>query len=105
MANPLAGEVALTLDGTPRICKLTLGALAELEEDLGAESLFALIERFEGGAYRAKDVLSIVVAGLRGGGWQGTRQDLLNQDIEGGIAEAARVAAKLLVVAFTPIGG
>ena len=31
MANPFAGEVALTLDGTRYVLKLTLGALAELE--------------------------------------------------------------------------
>ena len=31
-ANPWAGEVALTLDGERRVLKLTLGALAELEE-------------------------------------------------------------------------
>ncbi|MEL6915570.1 MAG: gene transfer agent family protein [Pseudomonadota bacterium] len=104
MANPLAGEVALVLDGERRVLKLTLGALAELEEALGDESLIALIERFEGGGYRARDVLVLVVAGLRGGGWQGSERDLMGAEIEGGIREAARVAARLLVLAFTPVG-
>ncbi|MEO1704205.1 MAG: gene transfer agent family protein [Pseudomonadota bacterium] len=100
MANPLTGEVALILGGERHVCKLTLGAIAELEDELGDESLVALIERFESGTYKAGDVLAIVVAGLRGGGWQGTKRDLVRMDIEGGIQEAARVAARLLVLAF-----
>ncbi|MEM9349730.1 MAG: gene transfer agent family protein [Pseudomonadota bacterium] len=105
MANPLAGEVAIVIDGERRICKLTLGALAELEAELGEESLLALIERFESGAYKARDVLAIVAAGLRGGGWEGTRSDFLRLDVGGGVEEAARVAAKLLVGAFAPFEG
>ena len=102
MANPFAGEVAIVLGGERRVCKLTLGALAELESDLGDDSLVALIERFEGTRYKASDVLALLVAGLRGGGWEGSKSDLLTLEIEGGLEEAARVAAKLLVVAFAP---
>ena len=47
MANPLAGEVEVVLDGVPHVGKLTLGALSELEAELGAESMIALVERFE----------------------------------------------------------
>ena len=68
MANPMAGEVALVLDGERLVLKLTLGALAELEEALGADSLVALVERFEAGRFRAKDVLAVLLAGLHGGG-------------------------------------
>ena len=32
MANPWAGEVELVVDGQLRVCKLTLGALAELKD-------------------------------------------------------------------------
>ena len=103
MANPLAGEVEIVVDGERRVCKLTLGALAELEAALGDESLVALIERFDRGDYRARDVLELLVAGLRGGGWAGSREDILGADIRGGIAEAARVAARLLVAAFSPM--
>lgn len=103
MANPFAGEVEIFLSGERHVCKLTLGALAELEAELGDESLIALIERFDDGKYKARDVLALVVAGLRGGGWNGSRRDLVNADIQGGIAEAARVAARLLVGAFAPL--
>ncbi|MCL4188161.1 MAG: gene transfer agent family protein [Rhodobacteraceae bacterium] len=100
MANPWAGEVALVLDGRRQLCRLTLGALAELEVELGADSLVALAERFEAGRFSARDVLALVVAGLRGGGWQGAATDLRTAEIEGGPAEAARVAARLLARAF-----
>lgn len=100
MANPYTGEACLTLDGRTYTLKLTLGALAELESELAVGSLFELIERFEGQAFATSDLLALIVAGLRGGGWEGTQKDLLSMDIEGGAIEAARVAARLLALAF-----
>jgi hypothetical protein len=100
MVNPHAGEVALTLDGQRHVAKLTLGALAELEDALEAGSLVDLVERFEGGRFATRDVLALIVAGLRGGGWQGTAADLRTVEIAGGPVEAARVAALLLARAF-----
>ncbi len=100
MANPWTGEVAVLINGVPRDCKLTLGALAELEATLGAGSLVDLIRRFEGAAFSGADVLAVVVAGLRGGGWTGTAEDLLTAEIAGGPVGAAQAAALLLVRAF-----
>lgn len=100
MANPYAGEVVVHLDGVPQVAKLTLGALAELESALGADSLAALAERFEAGRFSSRDVLALIVAGLRGGGWQGTAGDLRTVEIGGGPVGAARVAAELLARAF-----
>ena len=104
MANPYAGEVALVIDGERRVLKLTLGALAELEQALEAKSLVALVERFEGGAYSSRDVLALIVAGLRGGGADVSAGDLRAAEIEGGPMAAARVAAELLARAFTVPG-
>ncbi|WP_095589870.1 gene transfer agent family protein [Actibacterium ureilyticum] len=104
MVNPYAGEVALVLDGTRHVLKLTLGALAELEAELQADSLVALIERFETGHYATRDMLALLLAGLRGGGWQGSAGDLARAEIAGGPVEAARVAATLLARAFTVPG-
>lgn len=100
MANPFTGEVTLQLDGVPHVAKLTLGALAELEDQLGAGSLIELVARFEGHRFSTRDVLALVVAGLRGGGWQGSTADLLRVEIGGGPLEAAKVAALLLARAF-----
>jgi hypothetical protein len=101
MANPWAGEVALVIDGERHLLKLTLGALAELEAGLGSDTLVDLVERFEGSAFSSRDVLALIVAGLRGGGWRGEAQDLLSAEIPGGPMQAAKVAAELLARAFT----
>ena len=101
MANPLAGEVDIWLDGHPHCAKLTLGALAELEAQLQVGGLVDLVERFEAGRFSSRDVLALVVAGLRGGGWRGTAADLLAVEIGGGPVEAARAAAELLARAFS----
>ena len=104
MANPMRGEVALWLDGRRHVCRLTLGALAELEAALESGGLIELVERFESGRFSARDVLALVLAGLRGGGWRGEAGDLRGAEIRGGVAEAARVAAVLLARAFAPLG-
>lgn len=104
MSNPFAGEVLVLLDGVSHPAKLTLGALAELEGVLGEDSLLALVQRFETGRYSSRDVLALVVAGLRGGGWQGEARDLTAitiGDVQGaGPVAAARIAAHLLARAF-----
>ncbi|WP_370273304.1 gene transfer agent family protein [Pseudooceanicola nitratireducens] len=100
MGNPYAGEVTLVIDGRAHVMRLTLGALAELEDGLGAGSLMALIQRFEDARFSTRDVLALIVAGLRGGGWRGRAADLLQADIEGGPVAASRAAARLLTLAF-----
>ena len=100
MVNPWTGEVSLTLNGESQVLKLTLGALAELEAQLDTGTLVQLVERFEARAFSTRDVLALIVAGLRGGGWRGQAADLIDADIEGGPLEAARVAAQLLARAF-----
>lgn len=99
MANPWTGEVALVINGQQRIMKLTLGALAGLEQELDSGSLVELVERFEGGAYSSRDVLALIRAGLRGGG-SGADIDLATADIAGGPMAAARAAAELLARTF-----
>ena len=100
MANPWAGEVSLVIDGQTHVMKLTLGALATLETELETGSLVALAERFEEGRFSSRDVLALIVAGLRGGGWNGNAADLIAADIAGGPVGAARAAADLLTLAF-----
>lgn len=100
MANPWASEVELVIDGKPFQLKLTLGALAELEAALETGTLVELVERFESGRFSTRDVMRLIVAGLRGGGWTGRAEDLLQSEIEGGPMAAARAAALLLARAF-----
>lgn len=102
--NPHRGEVAVVLDGQRHVARLTLGALAALEADLGEDSLLGVIERFEGGRFSSRDVIAVLVAGLRGGGWQGEAPDLMVVEVEGGPVAAARVAAELIARAFHGAG-
>lgn len=100
MANPLRGEVELVLDEVTYRARLTLGALAELEHALGASSLLDLAERFETGRFSGRDVVAVLAAGLRGGGWTGSEDQLAAGDIRGGPLAGARAAAQLLALAF-----
>jgi hypothetical protein len=89
------------VDGEPRVMRLTLGALAELEARLKADSLMEMIARFETGSFRVSDLVGLITAGLNGGGWRITEEDLLRSTIDGGPLEAAQAAARLLKVTFT----
>ena len=101
MANPYRGEVALSVNGELRVMRLTLGALAELETRLQCESLLDMISRFETGGFRVTDLVSLITAGLNGGGWRVSEADLLQSHIDGGPLAAAQAAAKLLKITFT----
>lgn len=100
MDNPWSGIVSLEIGGEVRPMSLTLGALAELEAGLGEDTLVALVERFETGRFSTRDVLGLIVAGLRGGGWAVTASDLVSAEIKGGPMAAATAAAQLLARAF-----
>ena len=68
MANRYRGEIEVEIGGARRRLVLTLGALAELEDAFGADDLVALAERFGSGRLKARDLVRIIAAGLRGAG-------------------------------------
>jgi hypothetical protein len=94
------GEIAAMVGGEERTLCLTLGALAELEARLGAGDLVGLGERFAYGRVSARDLTAILGAGLRGGGNAITDDELARLSIEGGVAGAAAIAARLLRATF-----
>lgn len=89
------------LDGEVHLAKLTLGALAELEAELNEATMVDLVRRFEAGALSARDVLAVIVAGLRGGGWKGRGADLMTVSIGESPFGAARIAGELIARAFS----
>lgn len=101
MANPYRGETELSVNGEMRVMRLTLGALADLETRLKAASLLEMIARFETGTFQVRDLISLVAAGLNGGGWKITEDELLGSTIDGGPLEVAQAAARLLKITFT----
>lgn len=100
MANRRRGEVAATFGGAPYTLCLTLGALAELEDRLGAEDLVSLGDRFARGRPRARDLLAVLAAALRGGGHALTDDEVGALPLDGGVEALAQTIADVLVAAF-----
>lgn len=99
-ANRRRGEVEALLGGERRVLCLTLGALAELETAFAVDDLASLGARFSSGRLKARDLIRIIGAGLRGGGNVFSDEEVAAMDIDGGIAGAARIVADLLASAF-----
>ncbi|WP_122464658.1 GTA-gp10 family protein [Brevundimonas lutea] len=66
MPNGARGEVTAELAGAERTLCLTLGALAEIETDLGVQGFEALAARMR--TLSARDLMVVLAALLRGGG-------------------------------------
>ena len=100
MANLHRGEIAAFIGGAERRLRLTLGALAELEEAFGAEDLADLARRFASGSLKTRDVIRVLAAGLRGAGEALTDDDVARLPVEGGIAGYADTVVRLIAATF-----
>ena len=100
MANTYRGEIDAEIGGARRRLVLTLGALAELEDAFGAEDLVALTERFAIGRLKARDLVRIIAAGLRGAGQAVSDDEVAAMEVEGGAQGDVRIAAALLAATF-----
>jgi hypothetical protein len=100
MANTYRGEIDAEIGGARRRLVLTLGALAELEDAFGAEDLVALTERFAIGRLKARDLVRIIAAGLRGAGQAVSDDEVAAMEVEGGAQGYVRIAAALIAATF-----
>jgi len=100
MANTYRGEIDAEIGGARRRLVLTLGALAELEDAFGAEDLVALTERFATGRLKARDLVRVIAAGLRGAGQAVSDDEVAAMEVEGGAQGYVRIAAELLAATF-----
>ena len=100
MANPYRGEVELRAAASIYTLRLSLGALASLEASLGGEGLVDLADRIERGGIRMRDVIAILAAGFRGTGREVSPDEVAAMVVDGGAAEATRVAIALMAAAF-----
>lgn len=80
--------------------RLTLGALAELEEAFAVDSLPALGERFISGQLSARDIIRIIAAGLRGAGQAIRDEDVASLSFDGGLNGVISAAITLLEATF-----
>jgi hypothetical protein len=100
MANKYRGEIEAEIGGSKRKLVLTLGALAELEDAFGAEDLVALTERFGTGRLKARDLIRIIGAGLRGAGEAVSDEEVAGFAVEDGAQGYVRIAAALIAATF-----
>lgn len=100
LVNRRRGEIVANLGGKDRCLCLTLGALAKLESAFAVGDLGALGERFSSGRLSARDLLTIIHAGLEGGGHTFTRDDVAEMQAEGGLAGYAAIVSELLAATF-----
>jgi hypothetical protein len=100
MANRYRGEIEAEIGGARRRLVLTLGALAELEDAFGADDLVALAERFGLGRLKARDLVRIIAAGLRGAGETVSDDDVAAMAVDGGAQGYVRIAADLMNATF-----
>lgn len=90
MTQHRSGDAAITINGERKILRLTLGALAALEENLGEGDFSSLQKRLE--APRIADLLVILQALLQGGGALMSLDTLKASDLD--LGDAARAIAK-----------
>jgi tail tube GTA-gp10-like protein len=100
MPNKHRGEIEAEIGGARRTLVLTLGALAELEAAFGADDMVALAERFGAGRLKARDLIRIIGAGLRGAGAKVSDDEVATMDVDGAAAGYVRIAAELIAATF-----
>src|SRR5947209_20135332 len=100
MPNLHRGEIEAEIGGARRRLVLTLGALAELEAAFGADDLTALAERFGSGRLKARDLVCIIGAGLRGAGEAVSDEEVARMPVADGAAGYVRIASHLINATF-----
>ncbi|WP_425407701.1 GTA-gp10 family protein [Hyphococcus sp.] len=100
MTHP-RGDVRIRINGEDRSLRLTLGALADIEQALGGGDFEALQQRLK--KPRVADIIMILHALLQGGGASLTMEALKASDVD--LAAASRAIAKAFeALADTPGG-
>ena len=100
MPNLHRGEIEAEIGGARRRLVLTLGALAELEAAFGADDLVALAERFDAGRLKARDLVRIIAAGLRGAGEAVSDAEVARMSVADGAQGYVRIAGALIAATF-----
>ena len=67
MANPLKGEIKLSLNNKEYKARLTIDALMQIEDALG-QGIIKVAQRMGEGDVRIRDLVTVLLPALRGGG-------------------------------------
>jgi hypothetical protein len=96
MPNRIRGDAELIANGKRHTMRLTLGALAEIEDGLGIASLGDIGARLK--SLATSDIAIVASALLRGGGHNLSADDVMALDVELG------VIVRAIAEAFTNAG-
>ena len=94
MANPLKGEIKLSLNKKEYKARLTIDALMQIEDALG-QVIIKVAQRMGEGDVRIRDLVTVLLPALRGGG-NDLQQTEINKIVQdAGIVESTKVVATL----------
>ena len=87
MANPMRGQVEITLGSEIYKCRLTIDSLIKIEEDLD-EGILQLAQKIATAEVRLKTLVTVLHYALRGGG-----NDLTDKEVRQLISKVGLVSA------------
>lgn len=105
MANKARGETVLPIDGKNYVLCMTLGALAQIEDEFGIEDLSQLGELFKKPS--SKKLLALVSALIRGGASSEAAQPdqaSMTSEVLGGMGVSLPAALQAMKEAFKLTG-
>lgn len=104
MANPLKGQIELTLGEKSYKARLTVDSIMQIEDAVGC-GIIKLAQNMAEGDIRMSDIINVLLPALRGGG--NNIQDKDVKEIVGdiGIVESAKAVAQLLTKSLTTDSG
>ena len=95
MANPMKGEVEVTLGDNTYKTRLTVDSLIKIEEETG-KGIVILAQRMAEADIKLSDISTILRYALRGGGNDFDNKKIYQIISEVGIIEATKVVANLI---------
>lgn len=104
MANPLKGQIKINLASKEYTARLTIDALMQIEDALG-EGIIKVASRMGEGDVRIKDLVTVLLPALRGGGNDLQANDINKIVQDAGIVQATKSVAMLLAQTLTDDSG
>ena len=100
MANPLKGEIPLTLGKETYKCRLTIDALVRIEDELD-KGILELATAIAEAKVRIRTLIVVLKHALRGGGNDLQHNDVIKIVEDTGIVKATSAVANLLAKTLT----
>ena len=100
MANPMRGQVEITLGSQIYKCRLTIDSLIKIEEELD-DGILQLAQKIANADVRLKTLVVVLRYALRGGGNNITDKDVKKLISEVGLVDASTQVAIMLASTLT----